>query len=78
LGFVPPPQQLWSSVHQVPVSRQPSADWHTVVPEPGSMQIREQQVVPPVQGSPAWSQPPPPDPLTSMQRPTPPLLAVQV
>jgi hypothetical protein len=79
LGFVPPPQQLWESVHQVPVSRQPSADWQTVVPEPGSTQIREQQLVPPLHGSPAWSQPPAPAPLTSMQRPTPPSLsAVQV
>jgi hypothetical protein len=53
LGFVPPPQQLWSSLHQVPVRRQPSAAWHTVTPEPGSMQMREQQVLPPLQGSPA-------------------------
>jgi len=49
-----------------------------VTPEPGSMQIREQQLVPPLHGSPAWSQPPPPPPLTDAQRPTPPsLLAVQ-
>jgi len=79
LGLVPPPQQLWLSVHQVPVRRQPSAGSQTFTPEPGSMQIREQQVEPPLlQISPAWSQPPPPDPLTLAQRPTPPsLLAVQ-
>ena len=53
LGFVPPPQQLWSSVHQVPVKRQPSAGRQTVTPEPGSTQVREQQLLPPLQGSPS-------------------------
>jgi hypothetical protein len=62
LGFTPPPQQEESVVHQVPVSRQPPAGWHTVTPEPGSAQIREQQLLPPLQGLPSWVQPPPPPP----------------
>jgi hypothetical protein len=53
LGLVPPPQQLWSSSHQVPVKRQPSAGRQTVTPEPGSTQVREQQLLPPLQGSPS-------------------------
>ena len=77
LGLVPPPQQLWSSVHHVPVRRQPSAGWHTVTPEPGSMQMREQQLLPSLQSSPAWSQPPAPLPLMEAHRPTPPPVAVQ-
>jgi hypothetical protein len=70
----PPPQQLAVSVHQVPVSRQPSAAWQTVTPEPGSVQKREQQLLPPLHGSPAWVQLPPPPPVTSRQCPTPPSL----
>jgi hypothetical protein len=69
LGLVPPPQHDWLSAHAVPVRRQPPAGRHTVAPEPGSKQMREQQLLPPVQGLPAWVQPPPPEPLTSMQRP---------
>jgi hypothetical protein len=53
LGLVPPPQQLWVSGHQVPVSRQPSAGRQTVAPEPGSKQIREQQLLPSLQGLPS-------------------------
>jgi len=73
----PPPQQLAVSVHQVPVSRQPSAAWQTVTPEPGSVQKREQQLLPPLQGSPAWVQLPPPPPVVSMQWPTPPSLLAE-
>jgi len=71
----PPPQQLAVSVHQVPVSRQPSAAWQTVTPEPGSVQKREQQLLPLLHGSPACVQLPPPPPVTSRQCPTPPSLA---
>ena len=67
-----PPQQLAVLVHQVPVSRQPSAAWQTVVPEPGSVQKREQQLLPLAHGSPAWVQLPPPCPLRTRQCPTPP------
>jgi len=70
----PPPQQLAVLVHQVPVSRQPSAAWQTVVPEPGSVQKREQQLLPPLHGSPAWVQLPPPVPDGLTHRPTPPSL----
>jgi hypothetical protein len=73
----PPPQQLAVSVHQVPVSRQPSAAWQTVTPEPGSVQKREQQLLPPLHGSPAWVQLPPPPPVTSRQWPTPPSLLAE-
>ena len=76
-GFVPPPQQSCAPVHQVPVSRQPSAAWQTVVPEPGSVQKREQQLLPLLHGSPAWVQFPPPVPEGDMQRPTPPAVAEQ-
>jgi hypothetical protein len=72
-----PPQQLAVLVHQVPVSRQPSAAWQTVVPEPGSVQKREQQLLPLLHGSPAWVQFPPPVPEGDMQRPTPPAVAEQ-
>src|SRR5512140_3457616 len=51
-GFTPPPQQASSLEHQVPVSRQPPAGRHTVAPEPGSKQTREQQLVPPLHGLP--------------------------
>jgi hypothetical protein len=68
----PPPQQLLVSVHHVPVSRQPSAAWQTVTPEPGSVQKREQQLLPFAQGSPAWVQLPPPCPFRTRQCPTPP------
>jgi hypothetical protein len=68
----PPPQQLFVSVHHVPVSRQPSAAWQTVTPEPGSVQKREQQLLPLLQGSPACVQLPPPWPLRTRQCPTPP------
>jgi hypothetical protein len=70
----PPPQQLAVSVHQVPVSRQPSAAWQTVTPEPGLVQKREQQLLPLLHGSPAWVQLPPPCPFRTRQRPTPPSL----
>jgi hypothetical protein len=75
--LVPPPQQLWSFAHQVPVIRQPSASWQTVTPEPGSTHVREQQVLPFVHGSPAWVQPLAPPPFTVWHIPTPPLVAVQ-
>src|SRR5215472_12372867 len=78
LGLVPPPQQLWSLEHQVPVSRQPSAGRQTSTPEPGSKQIREQQLLPPVgQGSPPWTQPPAPPPATATHLPGPPSVEEQ-
>ena len=72
-----PPQQLEVPVHQVPVRRQPSAAWQTVTPEPGSVQKREQQLLPLVHGSPACVQFPPPPPVVFRQRPTPPSLLAE-
>ena len=53
LGLTPPPQQALSLEQLVPVRRQPPAGRHTVAPEPGSKQMREQQPVPPVHGFPS-------------------------
>jgi len=72
LGLVPPPQQAWSLMQLSPVRRQPVAGMHTVAPEPGSKQMREQQVLPPVQGLPPWVHPPAPPPDTLRHRPVPP------
>ena len=72
LGFTPPPQQALLLEQDVPVSRQPPAGMQTVAPAPGSKQIREQQLLPPLQGFPSWVQPPPPPPVTNTQRPAPP------
>ena len=40
LGLVPPPQHCCAVSQAVPVRRQPPAAWQTVVPEPGSTQMR--------------------------------------
>lgn len=72
LEFTPPPQQALALSQLVPVRRHPPAGWQTVVPEPGSTQIREQQLLPPLQGLPSWVHPPPPPPLMTWQLPTPP------
>ena len=72
LGLTPPPQQEFALSHEVPVNRQPPAGWHTVAPDPGSTQMREQQLVPLVQGLPSWVHPPPPPPTMRRQVPTPP------
>ena len=53
LGLTPPPQHASSFAHEVPVSRQPLAGRHTVAPEPGSKQVREQQLEPPLHGLPS-------------------------
>ena len=75
--FTPPPQQALALSQEVPVSRQPPAGWHTVAPEPGSTQMREQQLVPLVHGFPSWVHEPPPPPLATSQLPTPPSLTEQ-
>lgn len=77
LGFTPPPQQASSLAHEVPVRRQPPAGRHTVAPEPGSKQVREQQLEPPEHGLPSWVQPPPPPPVMARHTPTPPSGAEQ-
>jgi hypothetical protein len=71
-GFTPPPQHASALLHEVPVSRQPPAGRHTEAPEPGSKQVREQQLLPPLQGLPSWVQPPPPPPVMFRHTPTPP------
>lgn len=53
LGLMPPPQQSLAFEQEVPVRRQPPAGRHTVTPEPGSKQMREQHEVPLVQGLPS-------------------------
>lgn len=77
LGLVPPPQQACALAHEVPVSRQPVAGKQTETPEPGLKQMREQQLLPPVQGLPSCVQPPPPPPVMARHRPAPPSLALQ-
>lgn len=72
LGFVPPPQHCCAFEQNCPVSVQPPAARHTVWPEPGFAQIREQQLLPPAHGSPACTQPPG----STMQRPAPPSFTV--
>ncbi len=76
-GLGPPPQHWASPKHQSPVRRQPLADWQTVAPVPGSAQTREQQFEPEEHGVPSCAHPPPPEPLTSRQRPGPPSDAEQ-
>ena len=70
-GFTPPPQHESLFEQLVPVSRQPLAGKQTVAPEPGSKQVREQQLLPPEQGLPACVQPPPPPPVMERQTPAP-------
>src|SRR5260370_7790447 len=72
LGLGPPPQHALVDRQKSPVRRQPPTGWHTVAPEPKSIQTREQQLAPPEQGLPAWRHPPPPPPLLASHTPTPP------
>jgi hypothetical protein len=53
LGFTPPPQQALVVLHHVPVNRHPPAGRQTFAPEPGSKQIREQQLAPSLHGLPS-------------------------
>jgi hypothetical protein len=71
------PQQVAVVSQMFPAMTQPSADWQTVTPEPGSSQTPEQQPTPLVQGIPLWEQPPAPLPLGERQVPGPPLDAEQ-
>ena len=73
-----PPQQARVLSQASPVRRHPPADWQTVAPEPGSSQIREQQLDPLAHGSPPWAQPPAPLPAVAMQKPAPPSVLLQV
>src|SRR4051794_30469787 len=58
------PQHIRVDWQALPVTVQPVAGAQTGVPEPRSTQVREQQLVPLVQGFPSWLQPPPPPPVT--------------